>query len=771
MPGIPASDPETVVARRLAGVVLAIWFLVTALLALVEINDPDLGFHIAWGRLLQSDFASARNETWGQAPAVTRYAYSYWLYQVTVSWMYDHWGPASLVIGRALTVLGTAGLGVALARRLGATWSACALGLVLFTLVSHERFVDRPDLFSHLLWTSALWILLRHSSGRGLWLLIPLQVIWANSHVYFGLLPALALLMLGAAWFEARARTIADGRAPNLRRVVLVVLLLVVAACLTPAGPAAWRSQFTIARFLTGAAPIEIPIQEMVSPFAASEPSLALWTFRIAMPVIVIGALLARRRIGLPALAALLFAALLGASARRAISLFGCTALVVAPLLFDAALARMRSAGGARGTAGDALGPTRWGRNAISPVLLAVALIVGIAGVAGLLNGRIFLAQDKNFRVGSFGPPNYNVRPASRFLRDQHVEGPIFTAPVHAGPLLLENGDRLTPFLDARWLGTPETMDLFTKLREANDRTIPSVWKEACDARQFQSVLLDFYEMPALLRRLWVDADWAPVFIDDGGAVFVNRRGPNRQLARTNERGVRAAVLNAPADVQEQLAEATSRFLASSPPPFWKPLEFPYESFYRANFALQIRERKAAQAAYLELLRSENGSLWASTHRLDVLGNLLWCLPPEETAAGLELIGALRTEPSIPEESRRSLRMQELRARAMRGNDPLAESLAEEVSGDPATSPEERQWAWAQVATGREQAEDWVGLLAALRRADEELPDTPAIWRSLGLVLDLRLERTEEAASAYRKFLELGGTDSLVTQRLRLIES
>jgi tetratricopeptide (TPR) repeat protein len=491
----------------------------------------------------------------------------------------------------------------------------------------------------------------------------------------------------------------------------------------------------------------------MVSPFAEDDPSLAVWVFRIVMPLSLAGAFLARKRTGWPLFTALLLAALLGASARRAISIYGCIALVAAPLLVDAALARIKP-------------------RSVRPAtgLLAAALLAGVAGIGGLLNGRIFLAQDKNFHVGSFGPPNYNVRPAAIFLRDQHVEGPILHPPVHAGPLLLENGDRLTPFLDARWLGTPETIDLFLRLRQADDRTIPALWTEVCASRQFQAVLLDFYEMPALLRRLWVDPDWAPVFIDDGGAVFVARRGPNRQLARSLERSVRAAVLDAPADVQERLAEATRAFLQSPRPPVWKGLEFPWASFYRANFGLQVREPRVAQAAYLKLLENENGSLWASTHRLDILGNLLWCLPPEETDAGIELLGALRAEPSLSAENRRSLLLQELRARVIR-NDPKAEALAEEISRDREMTPQERQWAWAQIATGREQQEDWEGLLAALERAEQELTGTPQIWRSMGLVLDLRLQRTEEAAQAYRRFLELGGADSLVSQRLRMIES
>ncbi|MCA9729084.1 MAG: hypothetical protein KC729_15440, partial [Candidatus Eisenbacteria bacterium] len=165
--------------RWLPTVALGLWAVVTGALALLPITDPDLGFHIAWGRLLQSDFGAARTETWGQAPGVLRYAYSYWLYQVSTAWAYDHLGPAALVLSRTATILATAALGIALARRHGASWFGCLGGLVLFTAISHERFVDRPDLISHLLWLIAIGILL-DGRRRTLWWLVPLQVVWAN---------------------------------------------------------------------------------------------------------------------------------------------------------------------------------------------------------------------------------------------------------------------------------------------------------------------------------------------------------------------------------------------------------------------------------------------------------------------------------------------------------------------------------------------------------------------------------------------------------------
>ncbi|MCA9726956.1 MAG: hypothetical protein KC729_04680, partial [Candidatus Eisenbacteria bacterium] len=327
--------------------------------------------------------------------------------------------------------------------------------------------------------------------------------------------------------------------------------------------------------------------------------------------------------------------------------------------------------------------------------------------------------------------------------------------------------NRLAPFLDARWIGTPETLALYSKLREADDRSVPDVWKEACDARGFEVAVLDFYEMPSLLRLLWVEPDWAPVFVDAGAIVFVKRRGPNAALARTLERALRAEIVTAPTGIEDRLGNAVLRFLDSPQPPIWRRLRFPYDAFYRANFALQVRERAGARKAYLDLFETEEGSLWASTHRLDIFGNLVWCLPPEESAAGRALCEALDDESWVPPAQRLNLLFRDVNARITAdSSDPQIETIARRITKHPEATPEQKQWAWAQVAQAKERAADWDGVVEALRNANAAVATTPEMWRSLGLVLDLRLGRSGEAIAAYRKFQELGGVDSLVTGRL-----
>jgi len=675
--------------RRLGTAALAAWLAVAVLVALASINDPDLGFHIAWGRILGDHFHEAKAITLGQDPSVTVYAYSYWLYQRLVAVLYDHLGPWSLVLLRLALVVGTLGIGVLAARRLGAGAAACAVLLAAGILIAHERFVDRPDVLSHLLWMAALWILLFHRHRRGVWLLVPLELLWVNTHVYFSLLPLLV------AAFALGDRI--DGRR-QLRRAGMVLGALVLVSMANPAGPGAWGAQLKMMGLAAGQA-FPVPIQEMISPYATHRPFFSTWVFRFAMPICVALGVAARRRIGTGALLTLLFAAALGAFAQRAVSLFAVTAIALVPAALDGVIGR---------TPVRSSRVLRWG----PPVLV---LLLGLAGVTGLLNGRILLWQDKPLRVPDLGPPRMTALGAARFLRTENVQGPVFHTPVSAGPILLENGTRLTPFMDARWLPTRPACALFLQLSAATDSTAAGLWAQAESAYGFEAVLVDPYEMPALLHHLALDPAWPLVYYDDGAAVFCRQGGRNAAVIARCGPVLEARWARTDTLREAALGAEVLRFLGSRPPSLLARLSFPWDSFGRANFALQVRSRTEAQVAYLDLFRRQHGSLHASRHRRDILGNTLWCLGESrqwEARAALcaALIGSDRTTRG------RRLQLRILRAEALLHLARAAEVEPDlrPIAEDPGSGADLRAWAWEVIASAREAEGDDAGALQAL---------------------------------------------------------
>ncbi len=720
--------------------------IVLLLLSCTDIIDADLGRHIAVGRLLLSDFGSVRHLTMGQAPEILKQAYSYWLYQIAIAETYDRIGPSGIVLLRAILLIAAFAAALLLARRLRAPIWAIASGFLIALLISQERFLDRPELFSFLAWIAALWILLRRRSTRSEWLLVPLQLVWVNTHIWFGLLPAL---------FVAFAIGDRLDRRGDLRRDAKILAALILATFAGPAGLASWRSQLYLVQFLGKNYSLPFQIAEMMSPFSGYEAGFAVWAFRIALPIVLAIVLIARRRLGWGAIFAMLLTAVLAARARRAMPLFALTSAALLPVALAVVTERLRP-----------------GISRILAGTLAVAtLAVGIAGIWGLASNRLFLWQDQDRRIALGFNQAFAGLDAARFLREEKVQGPIFHHPLAAGAIVLENGTRLLPFLDARWVGTPETIEAYQSIRTANEGNIAAIWQKLDRVRRFQTVVLDFYEMPALLRYLSIDnPEWATVHVDLTAVVLCRRNGLNAAVLNRWEAKQLLSTARRDPRREQALADEIVRFTDSKRPSFLTPLRFPYAPFYRANYALQIRYRDNAQVAYLELLRTERGSLHVSRHRVDILNNILWCMIESDQPAAIDaLAGALAREPSVPADQRRSLRLQEARALEALGAGAKAEEIARLVGNDRSAQPLDRWAAWCRIASVRTKTEDYAGVADALRKAAEEMPNTAETYRSLGVVYDLKLSRPQEALAAYGRFIALGGKDEDVDARVRAL--
>jgi hypothetical protein len=720
---------------------------VLLLLSFADIIDADLGRHIALGRLLLSDFGAVRHLTMGQGPQILQQAYSYWLYEIAVAGIYNHLGAAGIVWLRAILLIAAFAAALLLARRLGAPAWALSFGFLLALLVSQERFLDRPELFSFLAWIAALWLLLTRRGSRSEWLLLPLQLIWVNTHIWFGLLPALFLAFAAGDLLDRRG---------NPRRDAKILGALILATFAGPAGPGAWQSQIYLVQFLGKNYSLPFQIAEMMSPFSGYEAGFAVWAFRIALPIVLGITLLARRRLGWAAIFALMITVVLASRARRAMPLFALTAAAFLPVALSAVAARLRPSAS----------------RLLAGTLTAVVLVTGIAGIWGLGSNRLLLAQDIDRRIALDFNHAFAALDAARFLREEKVQGPIFHHPLAAGAIVMENGTRLPPFLDARWVGTPETIDAYQEIRNATDETIGPVWDRLDRARGFQVVVLDFYEMPALLRYLTIDnPNWGTVHVDLTSAVLCKRHGANAGVMSRWE--ARQLLSTAPRDPRREqaLADEVVRFLRSPRPSFLTPLRFPYAPFYRANYALQIRYRDDAQAAYLDLLRAEKGSLHASKHRIDILNNILWCMiESKQPAAIAALSDALVREPSTSAAQRRSLRLQQSRSLETLGDGTKAEDAARLVANDRAASPEERWAAWCRIASVRTRSEDYAAGAEALEKAAVELPGSAETFRSLGAIYDLKLSRPQDALAAYGRFIALGGKDADVDARIQVLK-
>jgi tetratricopeptide (TPR) repeat protein len=256
--------------------------------------------------------------------------------------------------------------------------------------------------------------------------------------------------------------------------------------------------------------------------------------------------------------------------------------------------------------------------------------------------------------------------------------------------------------------------------------------------------------------------------VDETAAVFCRRNGANQPLVERAEPRLLLAMAGPDASREQALGQAVLSFLHSRRPLLLERLAFPFDAFYRANYALQLRRGNDAQVAYLDLLQRERGSLHWSRHRIEILNNLIYCLAPtreHEAVAGL--IDAVARDRSTRPEQRLMLGLHKARALEQMERGADAERIAREIAADPRASEEQRWAAWCRIASVRTGLEDYEEAAAALEAATAARPSSAETFRSLGAVLDQKLHRASEAIAAYEAFLRLEGSDPLVEERVR----
>jgi hypothetical protein len=237
-----SSQPDAVAAAPANGLARGLPFLLLATVALLGIRplaDGDVWWHLKTGEYFLQHRTFPDHDPFVFTAGGSRWIIRAWLTEVTFALVFRAAGAPGLILLKAALFT----LAVGLLWRLGAAARcpapAAALALLLAALTAWPRLLERPESLSFVLAAAALALLLREDSGRATYLLVPLQVLWANVHSSFlmGLLLPWPFVidLVGRRW---RGTTALPGTAERvaLRRLLLVALLLWPASALTPEG-------------------------------------------------------------------------------------------------------------------------------------------------------------------------------------------------------------------------------------------------------------------------------------------------------------------------------------------------------------------------------------------------------------------------------------------------------------------------------------------------------------------------------------------------------
>jgi hypothetical protein len=211
-------------------------FLAVALPVLAALLAPmstvDLTYHLRAGAEILDTGAIPSVDTWTFTAAGLPWVDQQWGSQVILVLAERLGGWTGLALVRAVLSGVIFGCLVVIARRRGLDARMTALLVLIAFLVAAPAMALRPQLLGMACFAVVLLLIAdRRTRPRGLWLVPVVVAVWANLHGSFFLGP----LVLGLVWLEDL-----HDRGPSPHRALVVAAVSVVAACLTPFGPAVW---------------------------------------------------------------------------------------------------------------------------------------------------------------------------------------------------------------------------------------------------------------------------------------------------------------------------------------------------------------------------------------------------------------------------------------------------------------------------------------------------------------------------------------------------
>ncbi len=463
-------------------------FLAIALPALAALiaNLPsvDLTYHLRAGAGILDGGGIPTVDTWTFTVAGTPWTDQQWGAQVILAAVYRLGGWTGLVILRSGLIALIFGclLAIGLRRGLGMRRAAW-LALAAF-FVSAVALGLRPQLIGMAIFAVILLLVTDRRAHPGrLWAIPLLVLLWANIHGSFFLGP----VVLGLAWLED-----VHDRIPGARRLLIIAGVSVVAACVTPFGPAVWAYAFG----LSTNPEVTARITEWQPTSLRSVPGILF--FGSALAVV---ALIARRGrpTPWPTLAWLAVFFLIGAYALRGVAWW--------PLGAVAAIAGVLVTGPAL----DPAKPEPLGSPLMRRLNAVVAVAIIVAGVALLPIWRpTEPGLDAPVGVVGNAPPGITAalrdlaRPGDRLFNPQPW-GSWFEFALPDLPVAIDSRIELFP---------PAVWDTYENIVAGGE-----AWASQLDAWGVTIVVVAHRDT-AMADRL-VAAGWRLVYADEDGSVLV----------------------------------------------------------------------------------------------------------------------------------------------------------------------------------------------------------------------------------------------------------
>ena len=591
----------SLLVRRLSQVAVGLAGLLAIVFTLRPIDDFDVWYPLAAGRMMAA--------TW-HWPVTNTFAYTapdhpwidlHWLFQLGLYGAYVLGGPNGCIALVVLLLLATVGTLWASARRF-APDALVALLIGVALVIASPRFVPRPELVSFALLAVYLWLLDGYPrSGRAIYWLVPLQLVWTNSQGIF----VIGLVVIGCYWAGATLaflplppgwRKASGCSSTEWRRLTIVLGLAIVVCFLNPYG---WQGVLFPLQLLprvTGSSLFSGRIGEFRPPFQSGYglPLAYTWATTIVLAALSFLVSIGRWHLGRFLLTATF--AVLSTQALRNVALFAWVAVpAIAANLGPLFTASARAPTGGRGERRrDAAAPPSAGSSRLAGSLSVLATGGVVATLALLVMSVVtnrfshLLNIEREFGVG-VSSLHFPIT-AEQFARDVGIGGRPFNDLASGGYLAWRRFPDERIFVDGRLEVYPESF--FRFYLDALDH--PTNWPTVVERYAPDYVLL--YHVWSnrfpLIRYLRAGHGWELVYYDETASIYLPSDDAHREVRERAER--------------EFAARRAQQVPPSAPSGVWSAISVPVATLTRdtayGDFLFTIGDAAGAVEAYKRAL-------------------------------------------------------------------------------------------------------------------------------------------------------------------------
>lgn len=489
---------------------LPVLLLCAFVLALKKIADVDALLHLDMGKLFWTTKGYPATEPFCYPAAGQPFLYTSWLFAVGIYAVWNLFGYSGL----SLIIAMSAVLLIWILYRdavLSTGRDELIPSLVLFTglMLAENRFVMRPEMILLLAFSTTVWLLGQYTFcgyRKGLWLLVPISLIWGNSHssVILIVVPFVSFAVyLAIERFSPTHNSDKEKGFQALERLkwlgLLFVAVLLAALC-NPNG----IGQFQYGQMVMATAWYKQSITELMPPRV--KELAVIWPVFVLSVVLT---LLALRRRAIPYVLISISLLYVGLQAIRFFEFF---------CLMQASIIARSAA---------LLVPNSWATRLKRPLTVGVVALL-MLGAAGMKAGSVYpfrrdaISQE---RFGAGANLQHDHARAVAFLKQNDIRGKVFNIFEDGQSIIWHGWPELTVFIDGRGAIPIEMLDPYSKAFVE-----PTELQKLQQRYSFEILLigrdLALETNPHGTKTYFHDPDWALVYFDRNSYVYVRKNGP-----------------------------------------------------------------------------------------------------------------------------------------------------------------------------------------------------------------------------------------------------